>query len=518
MKDILELFFSRTIFRGIAEWIGYSFKAVRVYSYWSIPLYVLVFGLAYLTVDITQDNERLMLGVIAIYLLTALPATYLCYQKEMRLPYSTVSVNFAIVETIMISERDYLTVDFESSRISEKQFKFFQYLAKKEPFAKGIVYPWLLRLPKLFYISKSIDEVKSFFRTKLGQQAYVSVLIVSKESGGSRIEFDVLYDPVFMNDQYLAGFWSHFNVSVIDQTVTEEYILEVSKVFSAQMGQCVLDMATREEDYLMCHRIIDDCQDIFERAFEKIKLLLGSQYTEALKLAEKDMLANMERYRATTYINQREFQAGIRHLFKAIKLNPYFPYSRYEEFREAYNRKYVSAVAQHTEIFQDAMVESEESQVLEGLEKFVHPGHDSNDLNAFPFTPFFEELLTRVIQDAASNEINQTILEHLNGDFAPAALSLILKGELHKFMEKGTEKHNAIYLERIPEVIAFWESALVLDPDFILLHGRIGTMMMIQALDATEDQQIPMLEAAFVRMKKGKDVYTRLGYDIGPKA
>ena len=518
MKDILEIILPKTLIMGIAEWMGYSFKAIRFYYYWSIPFCLLVFGGSYFVFDITDDNERLILAILGIYILTAIPATILMYKRETRLPFITISVNFAILETMIISDKDYLTVNFESARISEKQIKFFKFLEKKQPFVDGIVVPWLVQMPKPFYLQMSIADVKSYFSGKLGHEGYVAILIVSKEIGGSRIEFDVLHAPIFMNDQYLAGFWSHFNIAIIDQAVTEEYIIEVTKIFSAQMGQSVIDLATENGDFARCHRIIDDCMEIFQQSFSRIQHLLESAYSESLKVVEKDMLANLERYRAISYFNQREFVGGLRHLFKAIKLNPYFPYNRYEDFREAYNRKYVSAVAEQSKKIQEAIEESDDKEGLVGKEKFVHPGHDVDRISEFPFTQFYEELLTQVIQDADSQDVNDTILKHLSEAVVPEAFSLSFKGELYKYLPKGSKKYNLIYVDQIPEIIDFFEAALILDPDYVLLHGRIGTLMMILGMHSEEeDEQKTIFEAAFVRMNKAKETYSRLGYEIGPK-
>jgi len=116
----------------------------------------------------------------------------------------------------------------------------------------------------------------------------------------------------------------------------------------------------------------------------------------------------------------------------------------------------VSAVAEQSKKIQEAVEESDDKEELVGKEKFVHRGNDVDRINEFPFTQFYEELLTQVIQDADSQDVNDTILEHLSEALVPEAFSLSLKGGLYKYLPKGSKKYNLIYMNQIPKIIDFF--------------------------------------------------------------
>jgi len=514
MKDFFYLFFSKRLFKLFAELMTYSIKAVLKFYYLTIPFLVLVFGICYQYLGISSDNERLIFAIIAIYLLTAAPAMRVLYLKELKVVFTEGAMNFAILETLIISDKEYIDVDFDSARIEEKQDKLFRSLAQKQSVIDVFVFPKTLRLPRLYYLTKNLQQVKDSLQAYLGAEKYVSILVTTKDKDGSRIEFDVIYEKMFMHDKHLRDFWSNFNAVLPEGLLAEDYILEVSKIFTAQLTQSILDMAIGMQNFPACHAIVDDCLELFEQSFVKINRIVGTESNPTLESFKNDMIANMEVYRATAFLNQREPLAAVRHFFKAIKANPFFPYQHYSEFKEAYNKKYVAKVASSVELFEEAIDQTQEIP-NPNREKF-----STNDIRIdhdYPFAQFHEERLISVLNSLDSPEVNSVILKALQLDFAPRPISLIIKGELLKYIPKGKEKHEKMYVARIPEVIELFEEALEFDPEFALLHGRIGTLMFIQAMYLAEGKRDAHLKKAFERINRGREVFTRFGFEIRTK-
>jgi tetratricopeptide (TPR) repeat protein len=485
------------------------------YYYWTLPLLILVFGICYQYFDITEDNERLILAIIALYFITAAPAMRLLYLKETKVNFVEGGMNFAILETLTITDKEYIDTDFDSDRIEEKQQKFISSRAQKNGVTGVYVFPATLRMPRLFYLINNVKKVKEKLRTYLGPEKYVAILVTTKDKGGGRIEFDVVYENFFMHDGHLSNFWNNFNAVILEEPQSEDYIFEVSKIFSAQITQSILDMATGMGNFVACHVIIDDCLEVFEKSFNKISAILGDEKDQSLQAFKSDMIANMEVYRASTYMNQKEYLAAVRHHFRAIKANPYFPFQKYGEFRDAYNRKYIASILVKAEAVEEAFDDADENQNPE-RERFNPEGRSI--YQEFPFAQFHEERLLEVIREVKSTEINSAILTELQKDFAPTPISLIIKGELLKYLPKGTLKHEQMYIDRIPEVIALFEKALEMDPDFVLLHGRIGTLILIQALYTVETKRESLYKKAAKKLELGREIYTRFGFEIGSKS
>jgi hypothetical protein len=81
-----------------------------------------------------------------------------------------------------------------------------------------------------------------------------------------------------------------------------------------------------------------------------------------------------------------------------------------------------------------------------------------------------------------------------------------------KYIPKGKQMHEKLYVERIPEVLTEFEKVLHIDEDFLLMYARIGTLKIIKSLYEKNSVKSEILVKEGIELfAKGSDVYARLG-------
>jgi tetratricopeptide (TPR) repeat protein len=203
-------------------------------------------------------------------------------------------------------------------------------------------------------------------------------------------------------------------------------------------------------------------------------------------------------------LNQKNFPGAIRYIFKAISLNPFFPYNNLIEYRQAFNKKFSASISQRV-----SELNIEDHKMTKELkEKYMALAEELSNRQEYARTPSFEEIIMEIRKRANSTLIDQEIELKLSENFCDGIVCPMIRGELLRYFPKGTDMHEAIYIERIPEVLDEFEKILKLDPNFILMHTRIGTLMMVEAAYKKDAGQA---ELGMKRYLQGIDAYISLG-------
>ena len=86
---------------------------------------------------------------------------------------------------------------------------------------------------------------------------------------------------------------------------------------------------------------------------------------------------------------------------------------------------------------------------------------------------------------------------------------LLTISEVIKYMEKGTEKYNEIYVARIDETINLLKDILKLDDDFPLIHTKIGLLTTMKGFHYDNEK---MIEDGLKEYEKGMHFMSKLGF------
>lgn len=516
MKDFLELFVAKRVFKIIGEYFAYSFKAF--FRYWVFALLVLGIVLFFISsfklVNIFSISNLWIWGISL--LATSIPFSFYLYKKENLIKIHKLGLSVGVLETVMIAEKDYLFLNLDSEKIAERQKMFFvDVLKKKYPFKKNIINPVLIQKPKLYYYLRNLTSLKRSLTSYIHPEGYISVLTVIKDLVSKKVEFDILYSEALINsDTPFSEFKLAFNRAIKKEEQYDDYILEVTKVYTALQGQAIVDLMIDQGDFETGHKIIDDCEDIFSRACDRLGDILNDESNESFEIFKNNLLSNFERYRGVLYLNQKQYLASLRHVFKSIELNPFFPYNNYSQYKDAFNKRYAAEVNLKVSDIKiemaDENVETDNSNTSH--EDRIAISEDLFNRIDFVGTPGFDDILKEIIARANSDRINDEVEKRFRAKFCASPICEMIRGEVLKYLPKGTAKHEALYLDRLPEVLEEFNKVLSIDKEFVLMYTRIGILKVISSFYQNDDEKSRELMKEGIQLySKGADVYARLG-------
>ncbi len=85
----------------------------------------------------------------------------------------------------------------------------------------------------------------------------------------------------------------------------------------------------------------------------------------------------------------------------------------------------------------------------------------------------------------------------------------LTKNEVIKYIKKGTEKFNEMYVDRFDDCISILRETVKLDNDFPLLHTKLGIMIMMKGMHFKSEK---LIEEGANEYKKGMHFMTELGF------
>lgn len=517
-KNFLEIVFSKSLAAATGELVRYSLKSNAKFWFISIPLFLALGALTLFLFNRLNIETNWWLISLVLYILASIPTVILLYDNDSPIETTDDAVNIGVLEPVIIFDNDFLNVNLETDRISEKQLQFIKELhSLKSPYSSELVVLNFLRKPRLFYILHSISSLKNHLKQFVNSEKYHAILITSKESHGNQVDFDILFDERSINSGVpFESFKRAFSIEVPNQNQIRAYINEVTKVYASLLGHSILDILIGYKEFGRCQRILDDCQEIFQSSVGKIDDILGHRTKERNEFIAF-FFGELERYRAIIFLNQGEFRAAIRHLFKSIKINPYFPYVDYNGYKQAYIKIYIAQVnLRASGILEDvASPKPNQNETISNISQSV------DLLNSIGYIdlPTFEETFREIISRAASSEINKEIENRLETEFCNPPICHIIRAEVYKFLPKGKKMINQIYTDRISKIISELNRVMQLDEDFPLIHTRIGILKILASLNELNKARKEILISEGVQSyRKGEEIFSRLGINIRSNA
>jgi len=520
MNDFFNLFASKRLLKIISEFLLFSLNSFFKYWFLSALIFISLAACIYFkfVTPFKIANPWLWLG---LFIISSLPSFIILFKKKSKVRTNPNSINIAVSEPIIIYEKDHININIDSQKIAARQVALYELLSKnKYPFSIGLLNCVSIQKPKLYYLVNDLPSLKHKYLKLIKSEKVLSILLITRDIDNNKIEFEILFAENLKHAQPSVNtFKTIFNRTVEDDTQYDDYILEVTKVYLAVHGQSVLDMLINIEKFDYGHKVIDDCEQLFIQSINRISEIINLKSHIYFEEFKNGFLSNFERYRAIYYLNQREYNGAIRHLFKAIKIHPYFPYDNYVQYRDAYNKRYVAEVnLQTAQVNKESAVEG--TSIIDDRSEEAILAFSDHLFERFEFSNMatFENVIGEIIKRAQSDYINKNIENELKKDFCVSPIKEIIRGEMLKYLPKGIEKHDELYLDRIPDVIAEFNKALEVDQDFTLMYTRIGMLKLIQSFHEKNTEREKQLFAEGIEYwQKGMDLFARLGVNIRSK-
>lgn len=510
MKDLFTLAPKRFL-RFLTE--SASYTVGTFFKYWlvSVIAFSILILIAYKYISTPLTTKQWALLVASSFIIVAVPVTIYRFYKETYPVVYGSGFPVGITETVMIEGKEHLALNTDSQKIIQKLKNSITAIASvKYPFCKGLVIPLLLQKPKLFYLSHNLTTWRGTLVKQVKKGFPLSVLMITRDTQSNKVDFEVLCCPGLMNSEVPFSEFNKSFTSVVSDDFYEDYIIEVSRVYLAIHGQSILDLLISGGDYAIAHQVIDDCEGIFREAYTKLSEILRGKENNHFTAFKNNLLSNFERYRGIIFLNQGKYSGAIRHVFKAIRLHPYFPYKNYEQYKDAFNKIYIaqvnlksSTILLEGEMTKEDKEEESKKRITNSIELLARTDFSS--------TPPFEEVLKQIIARADSKQVYKEMEKVLKTNFCESPVCSIIRGEVLKYIPKGKVMHQSLYVERLPEVLAEFEKVLLADEDFLLMYTRIGVLKTIKSFyEKNSAKAEGLLHEGMKLFAKGSDVYSRL--------
>ena len=124
-------------------------------------------------------------------------------------------------------------------------------------------------------------------------------------------------------------------------------------------------------------------------------------------------------------------------------------------------------------------------------------------------TTFNYDVIKGILQSENTKEIGDLLISELDKLDKTNPFILLTKNEVIKYIKKGTEKFNEIYVDRFDECIHILRETIKLDSEFPLLNTKLGLMIMMKGMHFNNQQ---LIEEGANEYKKGMHFMIELGF------
>lgn len=285
----------------------------------------------------------------------------------------------------------------------------------------------------------------------------------------------------------------------LNQRVKISLSIKVNFLF---ISQSFNDMFIAYDDSKSLKYSLDDNLKILNSVKEEMKThkISSVKTTSFINIFE----VSYHRYYAMLMFMQKNNEEGIKQIFNCIRLNSYFPYDNYNDFKRHFATRYYLEILPL--LLSDE--ENEESnfyvEVMSTYDILLSRIED----NFILFTiDIFKEFLEIKDLSEAHIELIELKLEELDDNVA----NLLFKSEVLKFLPQGTEQVMNIYVDRIEACITALQKIIEIDPSFPLIHQKIGFLKFMYSLSKDDES---LVQEATHSLKIGFDEIRNLGVSL----
>ena len=506
---LLTVFLPKHFVTLIRELIKFIFVSLIKYWYLTISISGLIafanFKTNYLFLGHFTSYKFILIVIFSVIIIVSIIALL----RELLKVYSPI--NIAIYGCFSVKENEYLTIDIDSESLNEKiesvtdeiTSSFYSYRNK---FIKtnNII------LPKFIPIFLGNSGLNKFLRKRVAKTKHLATLHFIRDVNKQNILAIINYDKANLSNlDPISNAERLINNLSSDNDLNCSKIIELTvKVYLLLFGQSLTDLMLDAKKYKDIRYILDDTEK-----------LITSIRTDAenLSISHKSSVDNflnfwtgyVERYKAILLLEQKQFSGAVQHIIKSTILNPYFPYDNYISLKYDFTKKYgialTPAVNKTSKELEIQIDDKANDNVKDELLKQVQ----------YAETSFNYEIIKNILQNDNSDQIVELLLSEFEKLDKNNPFILLTISEVIKYVKKGTEKFNEIYVERFDESIELLREILKLDSDFPLVNTKLGLMITFKGMHLENEQ---LIEEGIKEYAKGMHFMSELGFETNEKS
>lgn len=510
MKEILPFLPLRLI--KISQ-VALSYLVSSILKYWwlFIPFSCIVSFCIYKYFNVFFITHQIETIIFCI-LMSSIPGLIFGLKQDFKIrKYKLSDAAITINNSLVIKNDEYLDIDINSPDILLKLSQQVNYINSHYiSYKNGFLNVLLVSRKRIFYLFKDTLGLKSFLSREIEKNKILASLLIIKNEATAKIEFDVIFIPTPQFDSIRDFINTFSNLTIENQGFNKDYIIEVAKIFITIYATGSLNLHSNENQ----HKILDDNRKIMLGSLENIVNKIKPVPVDGISRFKNGWECEFERIRSIVLIEQKEYYGAARHVFNAIKLNPFHPYHDYEEFKEEYSLKNASEFSKRMiEVGKDLKKAGEENIDNFNEEEMKNKGAEIYGRRRYPEMPLFQEIICQIIKEASSEKLNKVIEAFLDTDFCESPMKELIKGDCIKYIPTtNKEKIQELYIERFPAIIQCYRNVLSLDPNFSYMYVKLSSILFMYSTTLSDDNMIKKLvEESMELFNKGIDMYARLG-------
>lgn len=371
----------------------------------------------------------------------------------------------------------------------------------------------ILKIPKFIPLAFGLKGLEKIVSWNLKHARYIAIFYCIRNVGNQNLNFIVKANLKSFNYTYQFEEAQRFFSDLSNDTyLSMSTVVECSVMFYTFLsGQSILDMLLDSKNNSLVKTVLQNSEHLLEKIFTILQPSIKPEFTDRFIILKRIWKGSLERYKGINFSMLNQPRDAIVHLLKSLKINPYFPFRDYNEFKTEYPKEYAMEVAYNMLDMKDKNeIEIDRNKLEEDYFKLVN----MREIRIPPTINFITELIIQNDNKKFSDYVEQQFDSNFNKNEYDAVI-LMHKYDIFKYLQKGKDKINHLYIERIPECKHYLQTAISIDSDFPLLYNKLGAILLSEAsMEKDEESKMKKFQVAFETMEKGFNVYRNLGIDV----
>lgn len=500
---VLSIFLPKQIVTLIREILKFIFNSLFRYWYLTISILGLVSLINYLSNFVYLGEYTSFKFILFTTLSISFIVTSFAIYRELLKKHKPF--NIAFYGCFSVKENEYLTIDIDSENLNDKIEKICEVVSSTIfSYRTKFIKINNISLPKFIPILLGHKGFNEFIKKRIDSKKHLAAMHFIRDINKQNVVAIINYDKnTFKNAAPINTAEKLITNLSLDQDLNSIKTIELSvKIYLLMLGQSMTDFMLKNSQYGNVQCILDDTEKLISD-IRNDAINISENHRKSVEEFLNFWTGYVERYKSVLLIEQKQFSGAILHIIKSIKLNPYFPYDSYSALKQDFTKKYgIDLTSTLNEVNKDTGTDNQQqlnNKVKEDLVPQVK----------YPDLTFNYEIMNQILFLDSSSETGELLISELNKLDKNNPFVLLSISEVIRYVKKGTEKFNQIYVDRFDASIDLLKETLILDSEFPVINLKLGTLMMMKGMHFNNDK---LVEQGMKEYKKGMHVMKELGF------
>lgn len=492
---IAGIFLPKRSINLIRDFIGFMFSSAK--KLWFVTISLLVI---YFFINFKNVHLQILESILFIFLILAV-VTIVNFFLFLKIRFKRP--NIAIYGTFSSKNGEYLTTDIDSKLLDQKVRDEIEIISNNHfIFRESLLNIHWINIPDFYVNFLGLGKLNSFISKKSFKNHIASVHFIRNINEQNIVAKIITNKNDLTNSEHIEEELYIIEEISNNTNINNNKKLEIIiQIYCIVFSQSFNDLLLYEKNYQELHRTLDDNFKLISRLNENLEEI---GFTKKGREFISFWNGSNFRYKSLLLMEQKEFIGSIDYAVKSILNNPYYPFKNYKKLKHEYTKIYgISLAPSINKAKEDLNLEIDEEKVKRSILML-------RDQVKYPTMPFLYNIFLEILHKKHDGEIISKLEDSFKLLDRNNPFILLIQSEVLKYMKKGEEKHDQIYIARLGECIDLLEQILRIDKDFTLINTKVGIMKSLKGLYEDNDE---LLKEGMEEWVKGAHFIKELGIE-----